>query len=464
MEKKVMRHFALEHDPSPRPAGKTCLLGGVLLLFWITGCGTSSTTPPASAPGPQTYFAPFVAGAPVADPETYTIDDSINTFSQTTYQVQPPVGPQVISSGSFAKSSRRLLSQGTTANYLNTGVITTPPTISTPPPGGFAVELAGQAGGLVQLFGQPVTPLVAAMQCPNFTAAQHYQFITIPAALTDPSVVPQPALTWDSKTNTAYGSVDIISSGSMVTFNNITQSLLPSVGGSGVPAQPGPASIVGACAPTFFGNTISMPGQSIITNPIPGSGASPQATIGIGPTGLLVEDNGGEMALGAGTGAIGLPKPSNPLDTTTAGTLLGGQYLGFVYGAGVFANAAVGTGWSSHLVSFGSSTMPSSCASIITSTATIYGGDFTNDDPSTSSNGFGNSNLAIDLGAQDPANNGLFPKATVCLGGNYAANTAKKTYTFQAVAIAGQLNGKYAIFLIGMDSTQPWAIYLLQSN
>jgi hypothetical protein len=32
------------------------------------------------------------------------------------------------------------------------------------------------------------------------------------------------------------------------------------------------------------------------------------------------------------------------------------------------------------------------------------------------------------------------------------------------VAIAGQLNGKYAIFVLGVDSTQPWAIYLMQSN
>jgi hypothetical protein len=38
------------------------------------------------------------------------------------------------------------------------------------------------------------------------------------------------------------------------------------------------------------------------------------------------------------------------------------------------------------------------------------------------------------------------------------------TDSISAVAIAGQLNGKYAVFLLGVDSTQPWAIYLLQSN
>jgi hypothetical protein len=63
------------------------------------------------------------------------------------------------------------------------------------------------------------------------------------------------------------------------------------------------------------------------------------------------------------------------------------------------------------------------------------------------------------------------PNATVWVGGAgagagtvYASNIVGSTYSFSAVAIAGQTNGKYAIFLIGKDSTQPWVIYLLQSN
>ncbi len=87
-----------------------------------------------------------------------------------------------------------------------------------------------------------------------------------------------------------------------------------------------------------------------------------------------------------------------------------------------------------------------------------------NDDPTTSTNGFGKCDLAIDLGTQDPANNGLYPNATVWMGSDYPASKTNKEYSFPAVAIAGQLNGKYAVFLIGYDSTQPWAVYLLQSN
>jgi hypothetical protein len=97
----------------------------------------------------------------------------------------------------------------------------------------------------------------------------------------------------------------------------------------------------------------------------------------------------------------------------------------------------------------------------------IYGGDFPQvngqDNPPASSNGFGNCDLAIDLGTQDPSNNGSYPHAMVWMGASYAANTTGKTYSFPAMAIAGQLNGKNAIFVLGVDST-PWAIYLLQSN
>jgi hypothetical protein len=489
-----MQHFELEDDPSRRFAGKVCFLSGALLLLWLTGCGgnTTSSVPPTSpAPplqGPQTYFAPFIAGTTnkvssgvagnLPGPETYAFDDSADTFSQNTFGLQPPLqGPQVINSGMFTASSRGLLSLGTMANYVSNGSTYLAMTYNPPKTGNFAVELAGQAGGLVQLVGQPVAPLVAAVQCPNLATAQTYQFLTIPAALMNSSAGQQ-AFTWDPATDTAYGSVDISTSGSTVNFNNIHQFTLPSAGGTGAPAHPASSSVAGACAPTFFGNTITLPNPLIITNP--GSSNPPQvvppsATAGIGPSGLLVEDNGAEDAsvsdsatspppyntvLGAGTGAVGLPKPSSALDT---GALLGAQYLGFIYGAGVYSVSS--TGWSSHLGSFGFSSVPSSCASVAANSGTlIYGGDYTNDDPSTSSSGFGNCDLAIDLGTQDASNNGLYPKATVWLGASYAANTTGKTYSFPAVVIAGQLNGKFALFLLGADSTQPWAIYLLQSN
>jgi hypothetical protein len=493
MEKKSMPCMKHKSHSSGAFAVRSCLLSGIWLMLYMTGCGAGNTQPSSSPAttqlnGPQSYLAPVVAGTTNAGsilfgPETYSIDDSgDHAFSQTTVLLQVPQqeGPQVINSGmATSTSSRGLLSLQTSANYVfnslsNTWVATAPPATAK---SGFVVELAGQAGGFIQLAGEPVAPLVAAVQCPNIATAQTYQFVTIPGGLVSSAAGPQ-QFAWNPTTDTAFGSVDISSTGSMVSFTNFNQSTFPSpsTGKAGTPPlqpQPSSTTVMGACAPTFFGNTISLPNPLIITDPgLPGQGqnAPPTATLAIGPTGLLVEDNGVnslgiyQTALGAGTGAVGLPKPTSALDT---GAVIGKQYLGFVYGSGVYSNAASpAKGWSSHLVSFGFPTTPSDCASTAPSTSTmIYGGDFRNDDPTTGTNGLGNCDLAIDLGPQDSANNGSYPMAKVWMGANYAANTTGKTYSFPAVAIAGQLSdGKSAIFLIGFDSTQPWGIYLLQSK
>lgn len=460
-----------------------------LVVLGIAGCGSSKSTSSSSTPpaAPQTYFAPTVTGGLVQTPSTYSFDETQTppTFWQTIYNPQTQPGPQILYAGKSSASQRGLLSMDVSTAYVynNTSSGAYIPT-SINSTSNFAVQLPDQAGGLIQLEGwngaqlvaQPAAPLVAATQCPNSASVQSYQFITIPAALLSAGAAPT-RYAWDPTTETAFGSADISSSGSTVNFQNIQQFTLPSVGGTGAPAQPPSSSLTGVCAQTYFGYTISIPGQEVITNPVTGGTVSPQAIIGIGTSGLLVEDNGSsntsgtltgsspplpyDNVLGAGTGAIGLLKPSAALDT---GAVVGAQYLGFIYVAGIYQNGAP-TGWSSHLASFGFSTVPSSCNSVAASTSTlIYGGDFSNDDPSASSNGYGNCDFAIDLGSQDSANNGRYPHATVWVGAGYAANSTGASYSFPAIAIAGQLNGKYAIFLIGTDSSQPWAIYLLQSN
>lgn len=474
-----MQNLKRSIDPSRSSVAKTCL--GLLLMFWIAGCGVtpgSGTTPSTTErQGPQNYFAPFVSGTTNGGayflPQVYTLDDKMDAFSQTTYVLQPPqIYSQVINAGTFTIEKRSLRSLTITANYLG-GVVQTDHLPKAP---GFAIELAGQTGGLVQLAGQPVAPLVAATQCPSQKTAQTFLFVTIPAGLSMPASGGTPDRAWNPDTDTAYGSVDISSSGDTINFQNIRQFTLPSfVGETKPPSQPSPSSQAGVCGPTSYGQITNVPGQLVVTNPGNAQSAPPQAKIGIGANGLLTEDNGVaefnpfpgitpslyyNNVLGAGTGAVGLPKPSSAVDT---GAVVGAQYLGFIYSSGIYTNATTVTGgWSSHLASFG---LPSSCPSIAPLTGTvIYGGDFPNDDPSTSPDGFGNCDFAIDLGAQDTSTNGLYLQATVWMGAKYAANATGATYSFPAVAIAGQLNGKYAIFLIGTDSTQPWGIYLLQSN
>jgi len=474
---------------------KSAHLANVALFAGLlSGCGGNVapvTPPPVSQPAPQLYMSPFVAGTTnggnsflgSSDTQTYTFDDVGGAFQQTTYVLSPPAqqGAQVINAGPLAATTERgLLNLTVAINYNPTpnGLIVTHPALT----GGLALELAGQAGGLVQLPGQPVAPLVAADACPVNTKPQTYQFVTIPLWLPTATTVTAGDPSWDPATDTAYGSVDVTASGTSVNFANIRHFTLAGAAVTGTAANPVPSSIAGACGPTQYGNTISIPGQIVVTdpNPNPGGTSAPQGIVGIGPSGLLVEDNGlaavatYQNALGAGTGAIGLPKPAGPLDT---GSLTGAQYMGFVYGGGVFSRvlSSSPSGWSSHLASFGfpgSPALPSACSSFAAQTGPlvngIYGGDFPQlngrDNPSASANGFGNCDLAIDLGTQDTANNGLYPNATVWMGESYVANVSMTTRSFPAVAIAGQLQGKVAIFLLGKDATQPWAIYLLSTN
>lgn len=447
-------------------------ISAILLAVMAGGCGghapsSSQATTPTT---PQRYLAPIVegsnnGGSPLSSTQTYTIDDVGDAFTQTTYGLSSQQeGAQIINAGTFTTSSRGLLSLEVTANYFyNTGWTALTET------GGFALQLAGQAGGLVQLPGQPVDPLVPTAQCPTINAPQPYLFVSIPGALIQAGASPPP-YTWNPVTDTAFGTVDISTSGSSVSFKNITQYTL-----SGAKSNRDP--VTGACGQTAYGNTISIPGQITVTNPGSGGSNPPQAIAGIGPTGLLVEDNGvigsganaGTYmnALGAGTGAVGLPKPSSDITSAVAGA----QYLGFIYGAGVWTCSSCATGWSSHLASFGfpAGTAPANCSSLVPPTVTnpIYGGDYA--DNLQANNGYGICDFAIDLGA--PTDNGLYTNATVYVGTGFPTNTTGTTgcglttsYCFSAVAIAGQLNNKSAIFVLGVDSTQSWAIYLLQSN
>lgn len=485
-----MQRFVAKNTTSRWQKREKAALAASLLLFVFAGCGgdhtaiksSTSSSGSTSVSGPQKYLAPVVYGTSnqrgstsslILTPQTYSLDDKVpGAFSQSTYVLNPPVqeGPQVLNVGNLSIGQRGLRSLGLMVNYQvdANGASYAPVTYDPPKTGNYAVEAPGQLAGLIQLAGQPVAPLVAATVCPNFSSPQTYEYLTIPAPMLAAGQAPQP-FGWDPTKETAYGTVDISTKGSTVTFQNIDQYTLPSVGGSGRPSQPSTASLSGACGATFYGQSISVPGELIIKKPGTSTAVPPQALIGIGANvGLLVEDNGSSGSvlegtspalyyhnvLGAGTGAVGLPKPASPM---SASTLTGSQYLGFVYGAGAYSSSGV-SDWSSHLVSFGFSSTPQNCASIATNKGTlIYGGDYTND--------AGVCNVIIDLGdVQSSKINGLFPQAKIWLLADYSANKTGQTISFPAVAITGQLSGKNVIFVLGVDGTQPWAIYLFQSS
>jgi len=444
------------------------------LAVMLSACGGSAHIPAATASGPQLYMTPAINGglSNTSSLGTFSIDDASlpPTFAQQTYAFS---GAQ---SGAQVNYSGDLASPGLARGLEELELTYPTPQLG----GGWAVELAGQSGGLAQLTGQSFAPLVPAVTCPSMKSAETFLFVTLPASLI---TVGTGKDDWNPQLETAYGSVDISTSGSTVTFANIKQNILPSAGG-GTPANAPSSSVTGGCSSTVYGNTVAIPASPTVT--ITGSGTlttSPQAMLGIGPSGLLVEDNGSgdsfapegtfyENFLGAGTGAIGLPKPSSAVDT---GSLVGAQYLGFFYGSGFLQISPSGspqiTNGFSSVASFGFASLPSTCSSVAPQTSTmLYGGDFTNNDPSTdtvqANGGFGNCDFAIDLGAQDPSTNGLYSNATVYVGSGFGGNAT--AHNFKAVVIAGQLNGKYAIFVIGEDTVgspnQAWGIYLLQSN
>lgn len=502
---------------------KALWLGAALwLLAAACGCNDLPVPSKTSTPttSPQTYMAPIVAGltgtpltlGPVTVSAegtsyiaTYTIDDApdcsvangVACFTQSTTLFQGvQEGTLVNDSGVLTVLARGLRDLGSTYAFPYGDPNGAGISYVSPQDGSYAVELAGQAGGLVQLLGQAVTPLGAAGSCPSIAKAETFQFLTIPAALT--SSAGTAALTWDPAAETAYGSVSVTTSGDTVAFGNIQQFTLPGVGAT-PPAFAATAS--GICSQTAYGYTVAVPDTLRITTPGNGQTVTPAATIAIGPSGLLVESNGNNTVndyvpgveynnvLGAGSGAVGLPQPASALGTTPAGST---QYLGFLYGTGNSLNGSQ-TGWTSNLVSFGfPSALQTSCAAFAAQTGPltngIYGGDFpvqtaTNlpttglPDPNQAAvqanGGFGNCDLAIDLGTESSTSSGLYPAATIWIGSTYFANTTSPpvTYSLPAVAIAGPLNGKLAIFVLGQETTttsspqpQAWSFYLMQSN
>ncbi len=451
------------------------LLLSSLLATTLIGCG-SSTTATSNTSETQSNVDTYVTGG-AGDLETYTVNHAANTAVVTSYST---TGGSVQFSGNISSLTSGIVDLDITyypGQLLGSPLLT----------GGWLVEMPGQAG-LVELeatnaftnvTSTSFAPLGPTQSCPSFASAQSFLFVTIPKSLSAKATISEGV--WNPQIETAYGSVSISTHGENVNFANISQFTLPAANGGtpGTPINPAPSTAAAACSPTFFGQTISFPTSSTVDNP--GSQGnqsnSASATIAIGPSGFLVEDAGSpsgtassslppyENLLGAGYGAIGIPKPSTALTTSSVAAA---QYQGILYGADSGSSASTTAPGFRLIGSFGYTNLQTACPTLPgpSSSTVLYGGEFANNNPSA--NSFGNCDLAIDLGTQDPNNNGLYPAATVYVSAAFFENSTNSAYSFPAVAIAGQINGKYAIFLIGVDTTgtpnQPWGIYLLQSN
>ncbi|MGA9673483.1 MAG: hypothetical protein WBQ94_30105 [Terracidiphilus sp.] len=457
-----------------------CLAAELLLLGLVAvtlpGCNSAITKAGNGSQTPNT--AQNYLGGGVGNLQTYQIDHVGNTFVVTSYNFATggtAIGGSIQDSGSVSQLGSGIYDLDIT--YLLGGYTLGPPPLT----GNWLVEMPGQAAlNELEATSSGITftsfaPLAPTSSCPSYSSSQSFQFVTIPNKLSTKTTIS--AGGWNPKIETAFGSFSVTTNANSVNFANIGQFTLPSANGGapGAPVNPAPSSAAAACSSTFFGDTISYPTSSTVTDPGgPTQSIPPSATIAIGPTGFLVEDAGSpsgtdtslppyENLLGAGYGAIGLPKPAAALTTTS---LVSAQYQGILYGAASGSSAPISSPGFRLIGSFGyPKSQTPSCAGLPAQTSSntiLYGGEFNNNDPSA--NAFGNCDLAIDLGSQDASNNGLYTGVNVYVSTSFPHNDGSSASPFRAVAVAGQINGKYAIFLIGVDAIQPWGIYLLQSN
>ncbi len=483
---KSIEEFAASHGEGKRAVSGRIPGRGLRMALALSmaamaiGCGSNKVTTvvTTTADPSQLYFAPGMDNSNLA---TYAIDDTANTFVRSTYG---PSGATITDAGTISTSALPDGIVSLAATYINSGGNGTVTSSIYPVAGSWAVVLPGQAALIdLNIPAEPTSqqtyttaidyfaPAVPANSCPSLPTAQTFQFVTIPNRLNSSSALQKNA--WNPKLETAYGSVQVVTSGSSVAFSSVTQNLLPEYAVNAATPPSFSTAAKAVCAPTYYGQVISVPGVTTVNS----NGIfTPTATIGIGPSGFMVEDAGSgaadattglayENLLGAGYGAIGLPQPSS--DLTSA--LIGAQYRGFLYFPATSSSSAF-----SLIASFGGISNPqTSCAPLLSqlsaasprpSSNIVYGGEFAGNNPA--SNATGNCDLAIDLGAKQAAN-GLYD-ATIYVGAAFPQNSSGVLYSFSAVAVAGQLDGKNAIFVIGADTTgspsRAWGIYLLQSN
>lgn len=316
----------------------------------------------------------------------------------------------------------------------------------------WAVEMPGMMG----LFGdgQGVYPMVNNTACPSYPKGQAFQFVSL-------------GLTAQGAQTSAYGSVTVTTQGDSVAFTNIKQYAFPTstIPAGTVIASPGPSSISGNCGSSLYGNLVS------VTQFLPESGQSVSGQQTLQQTvdtlnmqaGFLFENANLQNlesvvpnVLGS-TGAVGLATPASAVNVSSA---IGLSYAGFLSGgipAAFGGSSGSGTACTAFQAALAALPAPPSAN-------TIYGGDYSNNDPSA--NSASNCDVAIDLGQQDSTNNGLFTGATIYLSSSFSGNTSDGPVSFPAIGIVGQINSQGAIFVESNNSLSktPLQIFLLQGG
>jgi hypothetical protein len=487
VEHPLARQKTMQRDPiSDSRWPRTILLTTVPVLclaalLHLAGCGQTATpVTPAAANQVNSYFgSPFtISVGSFLTTSVSKFDHSVGQIGVTAF-VNETSGrvPTEILNGTFVTSQTGFLS--ITENFATSSGVISPQ--NPPLTGAWAVEIPG-AGALANLLAESSTgagvrlsaaPVAMAENsaCPNFQHSAPFLYVTIPNA----------AVTSDSAD---YGAVGITTQGSAVTLS--AQPYL-------IGRKPrDPTIVTGGCSDVFYGPLTAYPLNSFAA---PSVAPSNVELIAIGQSGLIVSSYiassgvASPGAFGGGTGVIGMAAPSSPVDVSAA---IGAKYDGLIY-APQNQNSATASYDITVLASaFGDNTANSQgCSSLQSSLAanngqgamsvaalpsanTLYGGEFlrttgsvTVNDP-TGANGSENCDVAIDLGLEDSANNGLFPNATVFIGSNYPPFSATNPWncfgttqvcavSFPAAAVVGQVQGQYVIFVVASAASKPQA-------
>jgi hypothetical protein len=424
-----------------RSVGLGC--AALVCILLNTGCGgsgTSNNTVPSQQESPPGAYNSYVGTQGTGDVWQLSINQTTNSFGATDFALQAQSGGAgggggLTGTGGFFNGIFAF--DGGFLNFTRTNIN---PAFQ---PMGFTFEIPDQLVFLRPDYAYPnqafiAQPPVAAVpgSCLNISSPETFQFVTLPNA------------DWLSGSQTAYGSFQVATAGSTWNFSNLNQLLL-----SNSPSQPGASFSPGVCTAARPGTVISIPPSSTITT---------NNTLIVGPSGFLI------MNQGAGTSSwVGMMQPVNALNT---GNVANANYLGFISEPNIPFPGGPGQPPPSEIVAFGCPT--SGCTS-----STLVGGAFplsnskdsTSDDPTQPAG----TDITINLGNQSTASSGLYDSVSITVPdpnkvctGSASGKDAKgnPVCTFPAVAIAGNPDNKFAIFVIAQDivNSSPMAIYLLQ--
>ena len=419
----------------------------LLATAFAAGCGGGKTAavvpgpsatiglPAPVAPGPVNTYS----GAQSPGEWQLTLDDSKGAFSYqlVTFPASPTGGSTQV-----------------TAAFLNLG------------PAGLALELPGRAAMLRPGDGTaaPVFAVPQA-QCYEMTGKLRFEYIGMFAGSL-------PAEIGSAGPVLGYGSIvaSTDTSGASWSFENLQGNIVS-----------GPAAFPGTCSAANGQASIIPTGPAILNDswaPFAGSQTvtalpkSGTSAFWIGPSGFFAADQSDPSQTSpSGASVAGVAEPASPLITAKVAAA---QYLGFLYEAPAFA-------YSFNVGPATAETAPVSFGQVASSGTVMTGGIFPSDDVT----GTPNADIQIDLGKQDGTINGLYKAVSITVL-DPAQNCANftdysipvttgvnangyLTCTFPGVAVVGNPEGKYAIFITTYNwaarlSGVPMQIYLFQSQ